>query len=116
MKIKPVENFRNHQAVKYDSWMSVFVVGGKLCLYTQEGAEEIFPVEIVYTNLGEPFVHLARFVFVVAGEGLQQEMDVHPSDIPRLILMCETVLGEILPIAEEVKKLYQSQNRSEVKC
>lgn len=112
MKIKPVENFRGHRMVKHDPWMSVFAVGNKLCLYTQDGAEEIYPVEVLYTNLGEPFVQLARFVFVVLTEGSagKEEMDVHPSDVPRLILMCKTALGETLSVAEEVKKLYQPRN------
>lgn len=106
MKIKPVENFRGHRMVKHDPLMSVFAVGNKLCLYAQDGAEEIFPVEVVYTNLGEPFVQLARFVFVVTGEAVQKEIDVHPSEVSKLVLMCETALGETLSVAEEVKKLY----------
>lgn len=103
MKISPVENFRGHRLLKHNPLMSVFPIENKLYLYTGDGVEKIVPVGVDRATLGEPFIEFALFSFLVEGEQLLEEMEVHFSDVQRLVLMCEGALGKSLSISKQLK-------------
>lgn len=65
--MKPISNFRDHPALKYDEQKSVFTMDcssiPELFLYTEKEVKRIIPVSITHSNIGEPYKELVQFIF-----------------------------------------------------
>lgn len=100
--MKPIQNFRDHPALKHESHQSIFAIEQKLYLYNEECVRRIFALKIQRTNIGEPFCELARFIFVIGED--EDSIDLDVDDVPNLVAMCNAI-GRDLPVSKEFEKL-----------
>lgn len=107
--MKPISNFRNHPALKYDEQRAVFVIKystrPEMYLYTEKEVKRILPVAIDYTNIGEPYRELVRFVFL--NEGEEDYLDIDPNDLQDLDNTLHSI-GSMLPIPSRFAKYLDS--------
>lgn len=98
--MKPISNFRDHPARKYDEQRAVFVIKystrPEMYLYTEKEVKQIIPKTIIDTNVGEPYKELARLVFLNEGEE-EDSIDIDPNDLQDLSNMLYSI-GLMLPI------------------
>ena len=87
--MKPINNFRDHPALKYDKQRAVFVikhsVRSELYLYTDEEVKRILPLGLKYNNVGDPYKELVQFNFM--NEGEEDSIDIDPNDLQDLVNM-----------------------------
>jgi len=97
--MKPISNFRDHQALKYNEKRSVFVIEypprPKLYLFTEKEVTRILPIKLQYTNVGDPYEKLARFIFCNEEEE-EDSMDINPNDLQDLVNMVQSIGVELL--------------------
>lgn len=91
--MKPISNFRDHPALKYDEQKSVFVIKysirSELYLYTEKEVKRILPLGLEYSNIGEPYKELVRFVFL--NEEEEDYLDISPDDLQGLVNMLKSI-------------------------
>ncbi len=61
---KVFENYRSHPALKYDGQKLVFKIDDQVYLIEDGFVKNIKPIDVEYSNIGEPFRKLARLSFV----------------------------------------------------
>lgn len=107
--MKPINNFRDHPALKYDEQKSVFVIKystrPEMYLYTEKEVKRITPIAIKYTNIGEPYKELARFVFL--NEDEEDSIDIDPNNLQNLGNMLYST-GLMLPIPSRFARYLES--------
>lgn len=103
-QLKPIQNFRDHPSLQYDSHQSIFTIKQKLYLHTEQYIRRIIPVKIQRTTIGDPFRELARFVFVIGGNEDSTNLDM--VDVLNLVLMCKAIDID-LPVSQEFEKLLE---------
>jgi hypothetical protein len=100
--MKPISNFRDHPALKYDEQRAVFVikhsVRSELYLYTEKEVKRIIPLGLEYTNIGEPYAELVRFNFsstqessLGMNENEEDSLDIDPNDLQDLVNMMKSM-------------------------
>lgn len=91
--MKPISNFRDHPALKYDEQRAVFVIKhsirSELYLYTEKEVKRILPLGLEYNNIGEPYKELVRFNFM--SEGDKDSIDIDPNDLQDLVNMVKSI-------------------------
>jgi hypothetical protein len=90
--MKPINNFRDHPALKYDESKTIIVINSKysspeMYLVTDKDVVGITPIEVQHTNIGEPYRDLARFIFRIDREKEDDSIDIDPNDLQDLINM-----------------------------
>jgi len=96
--MKPISNFRDHQALKYNEKKSVFVIKystrPELYLFTEKEVTRILPMKLQYTNVGDPYKKLARFTFSNGEE--EDSIDIYPDDLQDLVNMVQSIGVELV--------------------
>ena len=87
--MKPINNFRNHKALKYDEQKSVFVIKPEIYLSNSKEVKRILPLSIKVTNVGEPYKELVEFNFT--NEGEEDYIKIDPNDLQDLVNMLKSV-------------------------
>jgi hypothetical protein len=107
--MKPITNFRDHPALKYDEQKSIFTIKystrSEIYLYTEKEVKRIIPVAITDTNIGEPYQELARFVFL--NEDEVDSIDIDPDDLQDLGNMLHSI-DSLLPIPDKFTRYLDS--------
>jgi len=97
--MKPISDFRDHPALKYNERKLVFVIEypprPKLYLFTEKEVKRILPIKLQYTNIGDPYKKLARFIFCNEEEE-EDSMDINPNDLQDLVNMVQSIGVELL--------------------
>jgi len=85
--MKPVTNFHDHPALRYDEQITVFVikhsVKPELYLYTDEEVKRILPLGLSYDNVGDPYKELVLFKFM--NESKEDYIKIDPNDLQDLV-------------------------------
>ena len=97
--MKPINNFRNHRALKHDEQKSVFVIRPEIYLSNSEEVNKILPLSIKRTTVGEPYRELVEFNFT--NEGEEDYIKIDPNDLQDLFNMLKSV-GVDLPIPDSL--------------
>ena len=91
--MKPISNFRDHPALKYDDQRAVFVIKystrPELYLYTEKEVKRILPLGLSYDNLGDPYKELVLFKF--RNEDEEDSMKIDPRDLQDLVNMMKSM-------------------------
>ena len=91
--MKPINNFRNHKALKHDEQLAIFVIKHstrpEICLLNSREVKRILPLSIKETNIGEPYKELVQFNFT--NEGEEDYIKVDPNDLQDLVNMLKAV-------------------------
>lgn len=87
--MKPINNFRNHKALKHDEQKSVFVIKSEIYLSSSKEVKRILPLSIERTNVGEPYRELVQFNFM--NEGEEDYIKVDLNDLQDLVNMLKAV-------------------------
>jgi hypothetical protein len=96
--MKPVTNYRDHPALKYDYQQSVFVIEQKMYLLTEDCVVRIMPLSLDRTNIGEPYAELVRFSFEIDEKVEVESLDIDPKDVSSLLAMCSSIgIGLVSP-------------------
>lgn len=107
--MKPINNFRNHRALKYDEQQTIFVVKHstrpEIYLSNSREVKRILPLSIERTNIGEPFRELVKFNFI--NEEKEDYMRVDTDDLQDLVNMLKSI-GLDLPIPDRLCRYLDS--------
>lgn len=103
--MKPINNFRNHRALKYDEQKSVFVIKPEIYLSNSKEVKRILPLSIKTTNVGEPYRELVEFNFTTEGE--EDYIKIDPNDLQDLVNMLKSI-GLDLPIPDRLCRYLES--------
>ena len=87
--MKPINNFRNHRALKHDEQKSVFVIRPEIYVSNSEGVNKILPLSIKTTNVGEPYKELVEFNFI--NEEEEDYIKIDPNDLQDLVNMLKSI-------------------------
>ena len=87
--MKPINNFRNHKALKYDEQKSVFVIKSEIYLSNSKEVKRILPLSIKVTNVGEPYKELVEFNFT--NEGEEDYIKIDPNNLQDLVNMLKSI-------------------------
>ena len=107
--MKPINNFRNHKALKHDEQKSVFVIKHstrpEIYLSSSREVKRILPLSIERTNVGEPYRELVKFNFT--NEGEEDYIKVDLNDLQDLVNMLKSVWLD-LPIPDSLCRYLDS--------
>jgi len=110
-KMKPISDFRDHPALKYNERKLVFVIKystrPELYLFTEKEVKRILPIKLQYTNIGDPYKKLARFIF--CNEDEEDSMDINPNDLQDLVNMVQSIGVELLVPKELISYLDEDE-------
>lgn len=98
--MKAIQNFRDHPSCKYDDKKLICVIDSKLYLLCED-VNQIIPLSIEYTNLGDPFAQLARLNFFI--DNKEDSIDIPMYKLQDLINMVKSINNNI-PISKELNK------------
>ena len=87
--MKPINNFRNHNALKYDEQKSVFVIRPEIYLPNSREVKRMLPFSIKVTNVGEPYKELVEFNF--SNEGEEDYIKIDPNELQDLVDMLKSI-------------------------
>lgn len=103
--MKPINNFRNHRALKHDEQKSVFVIRPEIYLSNSREVKRILPLSIKVTNVGEPYKELVEFNFTTEGE--EDYIKIDPNELQDLVDMLMSIELN-LPISDRLCKYLNS--------
>ena len=103
--MKPINNFRNHRALKHDEQKSVFVIRPEIYLSNSREVKRILPLSIKVTNVGEPYKELVEFNFTTEGE--EDYIKIDPNELQDLVDMLMSIELN-LPIPDRLCKYLNS--------
>ncbi len=98
--MKPINNFRDHRALKYNEQLIIFVIPhsteSEMYLLSSKDVRKILPLSIQHTNIGEPYRELVQFNFVKGEE--EDYIRIDPNDLQDLVNMLSSIgLNLLIP-------------------
>ena len=114
--MKPISDFRDHPALKYNERKLVFVIKystrPELYLFTEKEVKRILPIKLQYTNIGDPYKKLARFIFCNEEEE-EDSMDINPNDLQDLVNMVQSIGVELAVPKELISYIDEDEDKDE---
>lgn len=89
--MKPVKNFTNHPALKYETTTYIFSIEKELYILTEQEVREIIPCRIDFDNIGEPYHDLVLFVYYWVGTDEKRYVYINPKSLSDLVAIIESV-------------------------